>query len=562
MAQVNNQDDVIDVLIVGAGPVGLTLAADLLRLGVQFRILETRTEPEKYSKAGNLWPRTQEVFAAIGVIDRLLAESVPIRTAALYAYGKLMGHVTIDGYSSPHGTPVMIGQNRVERILSDHLAQAGQPVERGVTFTDLHQNADYVEATVEGNGKREIVRCRFLVACDGNKSRIRNLIGLSIHPERLLKRFMRQIDARVRWNRSVREDQIWFFLFDTGYIGVLPLPEGYHRFWIIEDEEGVPDRDPTLEEMQEVVRRITGDSQVELYDPIWFSHGRFQHGVAPALRKDRVILAGDAGHIPVPISGKGMNTGIQDAFNLGWKLAATLREQVSPVVLDSYSVERQKVRMQLDAAQISGFHWIMEPSKIQQLLVRRFGSVWLNLVAARFFKQRLPQLDIAYPNSFLTEDHLNKGVRAGDRAPDATVVAVPGQHTITLFQLIYKGLDWTLLLFDNAQGGKILEQLQAIAKVISKEFIQIRAFPVLADSNVLKKTEQVSMLFDFDCFAHKAFGIKKPSLVLIRPDGHVAFRASATDYKALQIYARRVFQVQPQTNHKLVSEPELAKSRG
>nr|QIS94335.1 Tjp7 [Symphyonema bifilamentata 97.28] len=219
MAQTKNQEDLIDVLIVGAGPVGLTLAAELLRLGVQFRILETRPEPEKYSKAANLWPRTQEVFAAIGVIDRLLAESVPIRTATLYAYGKRMGHVTIDGYSSPYGTPVMIGQNRIERILSDHLVQAGRSVERGITFTGLHQNTDYVEATVEGNGKHETVHCRFLVGCDGNKSRVRNAIGLSIHPERLERRFMRQIDARVRWSRSVRDDQIWFS-FSTLVISV------------------------------------------------------------------------------------------------------------------------------------------------------------------------------------------------------------------------------------------------------------------------------------------------------------------------------------------------------
>nr|QIS94334.1 Tjp8 [Symphyonema bifilamentata 97.28] len=311
--------------------------------------------------------------------------------------------------------------------------------------------------------------------------------------------------------------------------------------------------------MQEVVQRITGDTQVELYDPIWFSHGRFQHGVASALRKNRVILAGDAGHIPIPISGKGMNTGIQDAFNLGWKLAATLHEQVSSVVLNSYSIERQKIRQQLDTTQVAGFHWIMEPSKIQQHLVRKLGSVWLNLIAARFFKQRLSQLDIAYPDSVLSQDLLGKkGSCAGDRAPDAVVVAIPGQYTITLFKLIYEGLNWTLLLFDGAQGSEILEQLQTIATAIAKEFSTIRVWPVLI-APVLADPKHIPMLLDFDSFAHKAFGLENPALVLIRPDGHVAFRAAINDYQALQMYARQVFKMPPQNNYKSVSQAELTK---
>ncbi|MBW4491002.1 MAG: FAD-dependent monooxygenase [Trichocoleus desertorum ATA4-8-CV12] len=554
MIQTKNQDNMTDVLIVGAGPTGLTLAADLLRLGVQFRILEAKTEPEKFSKACNLWPRTQEVFAAIGVLDRLLAESLPIRKATLYAYGTLMGTISIDNHPSPYGTPVLIGQNQIERILSDYLVQSGQPIERGVKVVNLHQKVDYVEATVERDGTCEIVRCRFLVGCDGNRSKVRDLIGLSIQPEHIQKRFIRQMDARVRWSRPVYPDQIWFFLFNTGYLGVLPLPGGYHRFWIIEDEEGVPERHPTLEEMQAAIQRVTGDAQVELHDPIWLSHGRLHYGIGSALQKDRVFLAGDAGHIPLPISGKGMNTGMQDAFNLGWKLAATLREQVNPIVLDSYSVERHRVRKDLYNTQVTGFRWLTKPSTIQQHVVSQLGSAWINCgIGEYLIRRRLAQLDIAYPNSLLSKDNLgNKVVRAGDRAPDARVVVVPDLHTITLFKLIYNDLNWTLLLFDGAEGKKTLEQLRTIATAFVKEFVTIHVWLVIAAPDVLKDITDSPMLLDFDRFAHKAFDLSKPSLVLIRPDGHVAFCSSVNNYETLHSYARCVFKVQHNSANKVL----------
>lgn len=531
---------ICDVLIVGAGPVGLALANELHRWGVSFHIVDQKAEPERHSKACNLWPRTQEVFSAIGVLDRLLAHSAPLQTFSLHGYGKLLGNIAMDRRPSPYDTPVFIGQNAVEQVLSCALDDVGASVERRSKAVDITDRGEEVRAIVEhADGARTTMRARWLVGCEGGNSVARKAAGLDFAPERLHGRFIRQIDARLRWSRTVEPGRASFFLKDDGYLGILPLPEGHHRMFVLSsDETTAADRDPTLDEMQATLRDVAADPRAELSDPIWFSHGRLQHGVAPGLRRGRIFLAGDAGHVTIPIYGQGMNTGIQDAFNLAWKLAYVLRGWAGEELLDSYQADRLPVRSDLNDEQAKVFHAIAEPSRLQQHLVRWLGSAVLFKGPAQYFVRRSTELDIAYPHSSLNSDHGGDGeIKPGQRAPDASVVEQTSLNPTTLFKLIYQQT-WTLLAFDAGQQTQPNWLAEIDAQIAS--FPQVSLRPVLAagksDSNALRATS----LLDLDRFAHDAYHIDQPTLLLVRPDGYVAFRAAAHGSGLLASYLPRV----------------------
>jgi 3-(3-hydroxy-phenyl)propionate hydroxylase len=316
--------------------------------------------------------------------------------------------------------------------------------------------------------------------------------------------------------------------------------------FICEPEERVPaDRPPTLEEMQEKVRTITNDPRVELSDAEWLTHGKFQYGVANNFRRGRVFLAGDAGHMTIPIGGQGMNTGIQDAFNLGWKLAAVLQGRAAPVLLDSYSAERQRVRSELAVDQKANFMRLMFPTRMQKFAMTSMASlVKTALRSVELGDRDETQLSIHYPDSPLTEDHLGKrGIKAGDRAPDAPVVMLSDLSSVTLFKLLY-GKYWTLLSFENGSTSRTYHQLSYAAATLSQAFPQIQAYLVTQSVEIKQNLDKhTEVLMDIDKFAHNAYHIQQPTFFLIRPDGHVGFRGSLRHLDSLQAYLRRFFTV-------------------
>ncbi|TXN00174.1 FAD-binding monooxygenase [Methylobacterium sp. WL64] len=529
-----------EVLIVGGGPAGLTLANELHRWDVPFRIVDKKAEPERYSKAANLWPRSQEVFAAIGVLERLLERSAPLHTFSLHGYGKLLGHIPMDRRPSPYGTPAFIGQNEVEHVLSLCLDEVGASVERRVTAVEITDHGGHAEAVLQhAGGERETVRARWLVSCEGGASLARKAAGLDFEPERLKNRFIRQIDARLRWSRPSLPGHASFFLKRDGYMGILPLPGGYHRMFVLSDDAGAPaDRDPTLEEMQEILREVADDPAAELSDPVWFSHGHFNHGVAPGFRRNSILLAGDAGHMTLPIYGQGMNTGMQDVFNLGWKLAYVHRGWAPEALLDSYDAERRPVREGLNAEQTRVFHAIAKPNWLRRRVIYRFGAAVLFKGPAQYFVRRSSQLDVAYEGSPLNHDggRGRSSVKAGERAPDAVLVEAVGLRPVSLFEAIYEER-WTLLLFDGGRddtGHAVTSAADVLAS-----WPQVALRPVLAAPRTGGSVVAPGSLLDIDRFAHQAYGLEHPTLVLVRPDGYVAFRGAATEGARLGDYLRR-----------------------
>jgi len=547
-----------DVIVVGAGPIGLTTACALGHHGVRTRIFEERTAPKPNSRANNVWARGQELLHGIGVRDALAEFSYKIEKQTAFLNGKPLDQVPLDEVKSPFPKVLYSGQDVIEKILTEQAEAKGAPVERGRKVTSLDQDADGVTVTVttvndkgEPAGQTETLRCRYLVGADGDKGFVRKSLGLDFEPTKLKGRASWQIDAKLKWQRSTDADQLWFFVYHHGFAGVLPVWEGYHRMFFLEEEDARPDREPTLEEMQERGREVTGDATLTFSDPIWLSHSKFQHGHADHYAKGRVFLAGDAGHYTLPIGGQGMNAGMQDAVSIAWRLAMTIAGHASPNVLASYDGERHGQHAALDERQTKGFDRLVFRSRIGDAALDAAGELIPNLGSKLFGSDDLQQLSVAYRDSPISEDHLKlqqalkSGVpHAGDRAPDAELIASDGK-TVTLFPLLYNAeghsWGWNLLAFDGRDPDAAESLRAAVSTMAPWSFVRSTLI-VAAPESMTHEAAARDSLSDLDGTAHAAYGLDKtPALVLVRPDGHIAFRGSASHPELLLRYCEKMF---------------------
>ncbi|KTR08307.1 FAD-binding monooxygenase [Aureimonas ureilytica] len=545
-----------DVVIMGGGPIGLTTACALAHHGVAFRIFESRTEPKPYSRANNLWARPQELLASIGIRDALAEKAYAITKVNTLLNGRPVDPIAIADVASPFGPVLYSGQDVIETVLSDQIERKGGRLERGRKVVGFRQDEDgatvevaAIDADGNASGEPEHVRCRYLVGADGGAGFVRRELGLDFEPEKLPNCMNRQLDAKLSWRRSTDHDHLWFFYYPRGFCGVLPVWGGYHRLFFLADDTGIPDRDPTLEEMQVIAREVTEDETLTLTDPIWLTHSRFQHGVAPHYRKDRVFLVGDAGHLTLPAGGQGMNAGFHDAVGLAWRLATVLQGHAEPVLLDSYDTERGGEHRRLDKQQMQGFQNSVYRGRLKDAAVNVAAAVRPDIGSLLQGTDDLQQLSVAYPTSPLNEDAFGMlhglwhrdAPKPGERAPDAPVIAADGAST-TLFAHIYnpdgRTFGWSLLLFDGRQADALSTIRNAIDAVGSWDWVR----PRLVLGAAIAEAGDAVALSDLDGEAHAAYGVgSSPALVLVRPDGHIAFRGPAERADAITTYCAKVF---------------------
>ena len=551
-----------DVIIVGGGPIGLATASALGHHGVKFRLFEQRREAKPYSRANNVWARPQELLASVGVRDALAEKSYRITQVNTLLNGRAIDPVEVDDVASPYAEVLYSGQDVIETVLTEQVEAKGGAVERGRRVVDFEQDADGVTVTVatvsekdekETEGPTERLRCRYLIGADGGDGFVRKGLGLDFEPEKLPNRMNRQVDAKLHWRRSTDPDQLWFFYYPQGFCGILPVWGGYHRLFFLADSEGVPNRDPTLEEMIAIAREVTEDETLTLTDPIWFSHSWFQHGAAEHYARGRVLLVGDSGHRTLPIGGQGMNAGFHDAVGVAWRLAMVLAGKAEPVLLDSYDVERGGEHRRLDGQQEQGFRNVVYRGPVKDAVLNLGAKLLPNIGSLIQGTDDLQQLSVSYPKSPLNDDHLG-GLREllrrhvphpGDRAPDAQVIAADG--ATSLFAHLYnpdgRSWGWSLLAFDGRRTDAMSHLQSAIAEVQEWDWIRPR---LVLGAGSPAPDGSTTVLSDLDGRAHAAYGVADtPALMLVRPDGHIAFRGPAARVDLLHAYCARVFGAVP-----------------
>ena len=545
MARGSNDDG--RILIVGAGPVGLSLAVELVRHGAPCRIVEKAPSPSVHSKALAIMPRTLEIFEDMGIGEAVLAQGHRVDGAIISVGRRPIAQPRFRQPDSAYPFALTLPQSETEKILIRRLADSGVPVEREIELAACTQDARGVTAHLRhGRRREEVVRVPWLVGCDGSHSTVRHAMSIPFDGDAYHQTFG-LADATLAG--PVSEDALHIFLHREGLLGLFPLGKGQWRVVAnLETRSAAPEETPTpptLDEIRTVVdRRGPGGLRVET--PTWLATFRIHHRRVRQLRKGRVFLAGDAAHVHSPAGGQGMNTGIQDAYNLAWKLALVATGEGSSFLLDSYDAERRPVAEQVSRLTDRITRVLtVEPSFVRGLR-NRLLLMFLRVPALR---DRLPRVlsefDVNYRHGPLSLESWSGGggPAAGDRAPDGPLRDGASGEPRRVHEVV-RGPRHTLLLFAGAvpRIGQS-RNLHELARVLRRgREGQLKVFLVWPGAATPADSPgDAAILLDAERTVHERYGARSLCAYVIRPDGYVGHRSMPANTEAIRSYFGRVF---------------------
>ena len=522
---------VTDVLVVGAGPTGLVAAAELARRGIACRIVDRQLERSDRSRALVVQPRTLEVLQSMGASGDLLELGQRSLSLNIHLEGRPVASAQV-GDLGFEGTPfpflLFVSQAETERVLEQHAARIGVQVERGMELVSLRERDEQVEAELTTAAGVQIVRARYVIGADGAHSAVRTLAGLRFEGDAYPQDFA-LADVDVDWPYG--HGGVHLFFSRAGVFACLPMRgERAYRFVMVRSKGGDEAGDPTLDEVRERAKTATNlDLCIE--NPRWLARFRLHHRGVDRYRRGRIFVAGDAAHIHSPAGGQGMNTGIQDAFNLAWKLALVIQGRAADALLDSYHAERHPIGQNL--LRFTDRLFRIGSSDSWLLAQVRRGVIPL---AAPFVLKNprrlarlvdfISQLGIRYDFGPLAEEprrrgSLRKRPAAGFRAPDAQL------GRTTLFEQM-RGTRFHLLRF-SARGHDPGAERDALGMNELVTTLRIRRDPAGAESSLL----------DTDGQAFRRYGVTDAALYLVRPDGYIATRTEGDDIAKIRGYLQR-----------------------
>ena len=521
-------------LVVGAGPVGLTMANELARHGVRCRIIDQAPERSRTSKALAIFPRTLEILETMGLADQFLRAGHRLHGLSIQRGSERLAGIEFSSVNSPFPFALSLPQAETERLLIEQLATRQIEVERGVSLTNLEQGNDTVRVSLRyPDGREETVETPWLLGCDGAHSTTRHALGLDFEGAQYDESFLL---ADVRLDGPLSPDRAHLFLGGDGLLGWFPF--GADRWRMVASiapetrVQALPE--VTLEEVQTLSdRRAPGGLQ--LSDPVWMARFHISHRMVAQLRKLRVFLLGDAAHIHSPAGGQGMNTGIQDSFNLAWKLALVVKGAAPAQILASYDQERRPVAREVlnltdrITRVATAQHSVVQ--SVRDFLLPVVGG--LDLVGDKV-AERMSGLRVRYRDSTLVENRGAGRPKAGDRAPDAELrTGENGARRI--FELLREPRH-VLLIFLG-----LTSESEAVLPSLSSA---LTSWPedVLDRYRIVRGwSDRPAELRDLTGAAHAAYGLAKGGLVLIRPDGYIGYRSDDLDGAKLHTYLTRIF---------------------
>jgi 2-polyprenyl-6-methoxyphenol hydroxylase-like FAD-dependent oxidoreductase len=539
-----------DVLIAGAGPIGLTAAIELSRHGIDWRIVDPLLDPPQYAKAVGIQPRTLEAFEGMGVLRRVLDAAIQMRGQIVFVNGEKTMQLDL---ALPADVPfgfAAIPQYATERILREELALRGVHVERGIRLVDFAQDADGVTANLAGEDGEQTLRAGYLIGADGAHSTVRKTLGLTFEGAAFEEQYMLgdvEVDWSVPRGYGVRAMHQTDGKTDDLLV-CIPLPgRGRYRMSMLvpDDLRAAPpaaddvahgfegDRNPELCHIQAVLDRLSPEPTIAR-NLRWSSVFRISHRIVDAYGRGRVFVAGDAAHIHPPTGAQGMNTGIQDAHNLAWKLALAVSGQAASGLLDSYDAEPRPVGEEVVGRTVrSAREGIGADSSDVSYVVRREG-----------------QLLIRYGDSPIAAGNpAGPGPQPGGRAPDATGLtrdAVTGP--LRLFSLLGRREHTTLLYAgDDATADDVALFERAADAAVQAAQARMDVY-LVAGPKADVSANVLPLIRDSDGDFARMYAATASSVFVVRPDGYLGFAATGIDGDHLVAHLRTTFASLASTN--------------
>ncbi|MRX73933.1 hypothetical protein GJU40_17505 [Bacillus lacus] len=506
-----------DVLVVGAGPVGLAIANELHHFGVNCMLIDKEKSISTKSKALGVMPRTLELLERLGLDREFTKKGLKAQTFHVYSGEKELVKLDLsDKLHSKFPYVLMIPQNETEDILYRHLKRQGGEVLWQTTLTEIEEMSSHISVKIKRNsGASGMIAAKYVIGCDGVHSTVRKKAGLTFQGKALEQQFS-LADLKVEWN--LPRDEVFAFVKDGEAAAFFPMKDGQHRVVFTSDEDELTSI--TLEEIQSVIERV-GPSGARVHSPTWKSRFRIHQRMVESGKAGRVFLAGDAAHVHSPLGAQGMNMGIQDGVNLVWKLAFVLHYHAPQQLLSTYSEERVPVwenvlkRTELGTKMILSDNSIF--SAVRNYMAPKISSLQL---VEDFAVTTLSQLNVTYQNSSLSKGKRrfmgSRKLQAGERIPNVTL----GDGEQLISYLSGKGL--LLLLFTD--GHSQVEQIKQMLKSFSTPVSIITP----GNSGASTSLEQ-------------QFGIAKEGMILIRPDGYAGFVSDEASSEDLEKYLRQHF---------------------
>ena len=497
----------VQVLVIGAGPTGLVLALALRRLGVSLRILDKAAEPGTTSRAVAVQARILEFYRQFGLAEAVVAQGMPFTAANLWVRGRRMARVAFGDMGkgiSPYPYMLIFPQDEHERLLIDRLAAMGVTVERQTEFLGFEDRGTHVAARLRGpDGSEQVCEADYIAGCDGARSRMREALGAGF-PGGTYAHLFYVADAVG--NGPVMNGELHVALDENDFLAAFPM-RGPGHARLIGMAEAPGDGHAALA-WADVGKQVLERLGVGVTRVNWFSTYHVHHRVADRFRQGRGFLLGDAAHIHSPVGGQGMNTGIADAVNLAWKLAAVLRGEAAAGLLDSYEPERIAFAQRLVATTDRVFTAVTSPGRLARFIrvgiVPRLLPLLVRSAAVRRFMFRtVSQTAVHYRAGPLSEGRAGR-VRGGDRLP--WVAAGPDDNFAAL-----AACAWQVQVYG--------EPPPAIAAACAARGLALQVFPWTR--------------------AARRAGLRRGAVYLLRPDGYVGLADPEASPARLESYLDR-----------------------
>jgi len=488
------------------------LALWLVRLGVRVRVIDKAAEPGTTSRAIGVQARTLELYAQLGLAEPMVASGIKFAAANLWVRGRKVARAAFGEMGkglSPYPYMLIFPQDEHEHLLSSRLEQEGVKVERRTELIGFTEGQRVQARVKRPDGEEDVCDADYIAGCDGARSQLRRLLGIGF-PGGTYRHLFYVADASG--SGPVMNGELHVALDEADFLAAFPMKGSGHARLIGMAEAPGDGREALA--WKDVGKRLLERLGIEVARVNWFSTYHVHHRVADRFRQGRAFLLGDAAHIHSPVGGQGMNTGIADAVNLAWKLAAVLRSRAPATLLDSYEPERIAFAQRLVSTTDRAFTIVTSPGRMARfvrsvVVPRLFPLLARSGAFRRLMFRTISQTAIHYRASPLSEGRAGR-IRGGDRLPWIVAHTAPGEGTDNFLPLA--SLDWQVHVYGGEPGPALVE-------ACGRRHLALHAFAWSPEA--------------------RRAGLLQGAAYLVRPDGYVAFAEPEADPARLERYLAR-----------------------